>query len=644
MCVCFGSINNPLKVVNTLRVLNDAGVLDMQETDRKLRRTLEEAACDHSGAMTPYGKVVQNMSVPGLDEPLEFVDPRAYTRYLSTLNESFGDIFNKLPSKECTVILYIDELIPGNPFRPDKARKAQCVYWAVLQWPQWLISRSAIWPPLTLIRSDRVENVSGGISGLFSALLSIFTKKLNVQIIVHGTDRLSLCLVYGGLMADEKALKEVFDYKGAGGLKACMDCPTVINSRRLEDIPRGAQSMHTTCSLEGLQQSTNELIWNMADDLQNLVDRGRPYKEKEKQLGLKYNQFGLLYQNHLRSVHYPIDHYIRDWMHTMVSGGVANTQMALIGNAIKSLGIPTDLLQKFSLEIVLPKQHGKVSPAWLDKERFKSEDGEAYNFTSFASYMMSIVPIVLCFLEDIVMPIVKEDMAWSKHFRCWELLVDILGILSSGADYALQHLELLEKWVVEHHKLYLELYDLLSVKPKWHHMLHLAKLYARLNKIISCFVTERKHRAVKRRALYIFRHYEHTTLTSIINDQCEQIIEGHSLFKESFLVSPHEVGGASFLQKSTRAVFKCGEVVFDDIVYIAGGVIARVVCFWEMSHESQGIFVQCNVCKPIAGNKYQYKDSDDVEFFPELSIVGPVSYRPMPYGMRVIFPFKAKFR
>ena len=54
VCVCFGSINNPLKVVNTLRVLNDAGVLDMQETDRKLRRTLEEAACDHCGAIAPY--------------------------------------------------------------------------------------------------------------------------------------------------------------------------------------------------------------------------------------------------------------------------------------------------------------------------------------------------------------------------------------------------------------------------------------------------------------------------------------------------------------------------------------------------------------------------------------------------------------
>ena len=141
-----------------------------------------------------------------------------------------------------------------------------------------------------------------------------------------------------------------------------------------------------------------------------------------------------------------------------------------------------------------------MSAAWLDTERFKSEDGDAYNFSSFASYLMSIVPTILCFLEDIVMPIVKHDTAWS----CWELLVDILGILSSGADYGLQHLELLEKWIVEHHKLYLELYDLASVKPKWHHMLHLAKLYARLNKIISCFVTERKHRAVKRRALYVF--------------------------------------------------------------------------------------------------------------------------------------------
>lgn len=51
-------------------------------------------------------------------------------------------------------------------------------------------------------------------------------------------------------------------------------------------------------------------------------------------------------------------------------------------------------------------------------------------------------------------------------------------------------------------------------------------------------VTERKHRLVKAAALFVFRSLEHTTLAHILNAQCEQVIEGHSLFQKRFLVRP----------------------------------------------------------------------------------------------------------
>ena len=50
-------------------------------------------------------------------------------------------------------------------------------------------------------------------------------------------------------------------------------------------------------------------------------------------------------------------------------------------------------------------------------------------------------------------------------------------------------------------------------------------------------VTERKHRLVKSAALFVFRSLEHTTLAHILNDQCEQVIEGHSLFQKRFFIS-----------------------------------------------------------------------------------------------------------
>ena len=87
-------------------------------------------------------------------------------------------------------------------------------------------------PCLGVLASKQLDRIPGGISQFYAFLLEhIFSRgSFDVQIVV-GKERLRLCVVYGGLMADEKALKEVHDYKGASGLKACMDCANMIKGR-----------------------------------------------------------------------------------------------------------------------------------------------------------------------------------------------------------------------------------------------------------------------------------------------------------------------------------------------------------------------------------------------------------------------------
>ena len=53
----------------------------------------------------------------------------------------------------------------------------------------------------------------------------------------------------------------------------------------------------------------------------------------EQELGIKYNPAGVLQDQHLRTIVRPIDHYVRDPMHTLVSGGVCGTQIALLFSA-----------------------------------------------------------------------------------------------------------------------------------------------------------------------------------------------------------------------------------------------------------------------------------------------------------------------
>ena len=153
-------------------------------------------------------------------------------------------------------------------------------------------------------------------------------------------------------------------------------------------------------------------------------------------------------------------------------------------------------------------------------------------------------------------------------------------------------------------------------------------------------VTERKHRLVKSAALFVFRSLEHTTLAHILNDQCEQVIEGHSLFQKRFLVRPSHLDIPDIrCTSSSTMVLECGMISKDDIVYIHGAFVVRAVCFWEF----HGHFtMQCKMCTKVSGHVYKHTVSPD-SFIACDDIVEPMAYRTLRNGsFRVILPWKAQ--
>jgi hypothetical protein len=95
-------------------------------------------------------------------------------------------------------------------------------------------------------------------------------------------------------------------------------------------------------------------VWEKVDALaamHNVAER----KDKEKTWGIKYNEHGLLLNRSLRNIHKPIQHYIRDWMHTFVSGGVANIHTGQVLHHLQeSHNVKQDIVQTFALQCVLP--------------------------------------------------------------------------------------------------------------------------------------------------------------------------------------------------------------------------------------------------------------------------------------------------
>ena len=153
-------------------------------------------------------------------------------------------------------------------------------------------------------------------------------------------------------------------------------------------------------------------------------------------------------------------------------------------------------------------------------------------------------------------------------------------------------------------------------------------------------VTERKHKSVKGASLFVFRHLEHTALSSILHAQCEQIITGHSLFQREFLVSPSSLGlDFAALSRSSSIVLECGHLAVGDIVYIDGGSIARAQCFYELN---SCFTMQCIKCVHLRG--HVYRDGTSASFVACNDIVDSVAYRTLAdNSFRIILPWKARF-
>jgi hypothetical protein len=217
-------------LVQTLAALHSRGRLRdgaLNFKPRQLAKELTKAKKMHSDLITPYGRVVQQMELESERMPLwEYCNPMALIWYLASLSSAFFDLMadtiTDAVGNRLHVILYIDAVIPGNPLRHDKGRSLEAIYWAFAEWPAWLLARSGAWPIFGVLRTSIATALPGGISQLMANVLRTFfpsdAHSMSAGIIISHDGRSINCRAdFGGYLADEKALKEINDCKGASG-------------------------------------------------------------------------------------------------------------------------------------------------------------------------------------------------------------------------------------------------------------------------------------------------------------------------------------------------------------------------------------------------------------------------------------------
>ena len=156
-----------------------------------------------------------------------------------------------------------------------------------------------------------------------------------------------------------------------------------------------------------------------------------------------------------------------------------------------------------------------------------------------------------------------------------------------------------------------------------------------VGRLLSCFVTERKHRITNRAALYVFRNFEATVVEDFINKQVHELREG-SLFKAKVLIEPStvEIGGYT-LRTSVAAMLACGEVHRGDIVATRQHRVGRVSQFWE---DGDGSIILAIVVYPPAPGVDSFLVGESLAFVADNDIVRAVIWCERSPGLIRIVP------
>ena len=570
-----------------------SGLIDDDSDEDSIRKSIAASASELGNRMTPFGCVVQRMTIE-ITPPFEwtFIHPLALIYVLTEVSIGFAKLLKETVDTHgmLSIVLFVDEIRPGNVLRPDLGRATQDIFWTFAEFPEWFLCKDDAWLVFGGIRSKIVNKIEGAMSVFMAKVLHMFfsTNGPNFMttgaILVSGNDHILFKARFAGFLGDEKGLKEVYASKGPASTRPCLSCLNVVQflDNVLDD---DSYLVSVKCPhVARFAKSTDANVFEAADQLK----RAKPHSTRaafenlEQSLGLHYVPGGVLYDEHCRSLVRPVTGWFRDFMHVMTVAGCANIELEQIIHELRRCNVTPPMISDFFSKLRLPRAANKVDPDWFTPKRIGRASAEKDGWKGFSSEVLTIVPMMLFFLETAVQPTGHMP----RHIECFRLLDKLLKLFCLGAETAPKYKELIRATISSHAVLFAELYPEVR-KPKFHHVFHIVDHIENLGRLLSCFVTERKRRVIKHVANHLFRHFETALTTDILNLTVDRYSNRQGMFTPEHLVKPtamsasllHSVGLADELQTSFRADLKCGTVCKGDIVTMSNRAVGEVLAF-----------------------------------------------------------------
>ena len=137
---------------------------------------------------TYYGKLLQEVVLPGKDDTIAMAartltvsHPHAILYHCLLTVEPFWVFFESrlalhpcAPATPWHLVLYTDEVLPGNVLAPLTLRKSQAIYWTFLEFGPAALCREDLWFCIAAKRSTAVPDIEGSMAKVVGSLLKLF--------------------------------------------------------------------------------------------------------------------------------------------------------------------------------------------------------------------------------------------------------------------------------------------------------------------------------------------------------------------------------------------------------------------------------------------------------------------------------------
>ena len=397
------------------------------------------------------------------------------------------------------VLLYSDEVTPGNQLSPANSRKIQAIYWSFLEFHHRLSDENC-WFTIATKRSSELKAVSGGMSQLFGVLLKrLFVDEafeLNgVSFTLASGRRIRIFAKLGFFIQDGGAHKITWHCKGDAGIKFCLCCRNVFSAESVLGLADGDGNV--VCNATKVSQLDVATSAELKDGIRRIharrgIDDASIQEVREKTLGFTYSGYNLMVDPELDDIVQPAEQFMQDWMHCIFVSGVWNICFQMVLQALWSAGIRDvyDSLRDYIKLWCWPRRVNSSKLHELFNDGRRKKNHEASKFKCSASEGLSLYMVVAMLFKVF-------GAICAAELRAHNALCDVIDLM-----YAVSRGKILPQQLQDAVELFLDAYSTAfgvdHMTPKFHWLLHFPKSLRDSGTLVACFVHERKHRMLKR--------------------------------------------------------------------------------------------------------------------------------------------------